>query len=346
MKSIAVAILNWNGQALLERFLPNVIENSPQGDVIVIDNGSTDDSVSWIRANHPTVEIIELPKNGGYAGGYNDAMKQLKHEFVVLLNSDVEVTPNWLEPLLSRLKSDEKIAAIQPKIRALKEREKFEYAGASGGFIDNLGYPFCRGRIFYFNEEDQGQYDDAREVFWSTGACLAVRTSAYHEVGGLDPQFFAHMEEIDLCWRMQRSGYSCWVEPASTVFHLGGATLSSQSTQKTYLNFRNNLILLTKNLPYNRIFPVILSRLVLDGVAGIQFALKGDIKHTLAIVKAHFHYYGRYGKIMKQRSGVYPWPLPGVYHKSIVRQVFLGGMKKFSQLSSLSFTSSKASSNR
>lgn len=345
MKSIAVAILNWNGRSLLERFLPSVLQHSQQGDIIVIDNASTDDSVAWMKSNHPDVRIIQLDSNSGYAGGYNQAMKQIEHEYVVLLNSDVEVTENWLQPILDRFASDDRIGAVQPKILSLKEPNKFEYAGASGGFIDHLGYPFCRGRIFYFNEEDKGQYNDAMPVFWSTGACLAVRSSAYHESGELDPQFFAHMEEIDLCWRMQRNGFTCWVDPASVVYHLGGGTLSSQSTQKTYLNFRNNLILLTKNLPQGKIFGVVLSRLILDGVAGIQFALKGQIPHTLAIVKAHIHFYGRYGKIMKNRSGEFPWPLTGVYHQSIVRQVFLGGMKSFDRLTKSAFTLPKAGRN-
>lgn len=345
MKSIAVAILNWNGRPLLERFLPSVLQHSDQGDVIVIDNGSSDDSIEWLKSHHPDVRIIALESNSGYAGGYNEGMKQIEHEYVVLLNSDVEVTENWLQPILDRFASDEQIGAIQPKILSLNEPSKFEYAGAAGGFIDQLGYPFCRGRIFYFTEEDKGQYNDAMPVFWSTGACLAVRAEAYHKAGELDPQFFAHMEEIDLCWRMQRNGYSCWVEPASEVYHLGGGTLSSQSTQKTYLNFRNNLILLTKNLPQRKILSVILARLILDGVAGIQFALKGQIPHTLAIVKAHFHFYGRYGKIVKRRSGEFPWPLTGVYRQSIVRQVFLGGMKSFDKLTKSAFTFPKASRN-
>lgn len=345
MNSIAVAILNWNGKPLLERFLPNVIQNSPQGEVVVIDNGSTDDSLGWLAQNFPNVRVIALEKNVGYAGGYNLALKELDHKYVVLLNSDVEVTENWLNPIISRFESDESIGAIQPKVLSVNEREKFEYAGASGGFIDHLGYPFCRGRIFYFTEKDQMQYDDAVPVFWSTGACLAVRSKAYHESGELDPQFFAHMEEIDLCWRMHRTGYSCWVEPASVVYHLGGGTLSAQSTKKTYLNFRNNLILLTKNLPSRLILPTIMSRLVLDGIAGIQFALKGQLPHTLAIVKAHFHFYGRYGKLMKDRKGPFPWPLAGVYHKSVVVNVFMRGAKSFSQLDSAAFTLPKTSQN-
>ncbi|KAB2814725.1 glycosyltransferase family 2 protein [Phaeocystidibacter luteus] len=341
MKPIALAILNWNGKSLLEKFLGKVIDDSPEGEVIVIDNASSDDSVSWIQQNHPEIRIIENNTNTGYAGGYNEGLKEIKHDFVVLLNSDVETTPGWLAPILTRFQSDDSIAAIQPKIRAYNDKEYFEYAGASGGFIDSLGYPFCRGRIFGHLEKDEGQYDEAMPVFWSTGACLAVRNSAYQECNGLDPMFFAHMEEIDLCWRFQRSGYTCWVEPKSCVYHVGGGTLDSLNSRKTYLNFRNNLVLLTKNLPRHKILPIIFSRLILDGLAGIQFLLQRKPKHTIAIVKGHFHYYGMFNKIMRERSGQFPWPLTGVYQRSIVRQVFLGGLKNFSQLAQSSFVRTK-----
>ncbi|NVK29101.1 MAG: glycosyltransferase family 2 protein [Flavobacteriia bacterium] len=341
MKPIAVAILNWNGKSLLEQFLAKVINDSPEADVIVIDNASTDDSVEWLRQNHPETEVIQNTTNSGYAGGYNEGLRGVDHEFVVLLNSDVETTSGWLSPILERFRSDENIAAIQPKIRAFNNRDYFEYAGACGGFMDSLGYPFCRGRIFGHLEKDEGQYDEAMPVFWSTGACLAVRNSAYKAAGGLDPMFFAHMEEIDLCWRFQRSGFTCWVEPASTVYHVGGGTLDSLNARKTYLNFRNNLVLLTKNLPKHKILPIILSRLVLDGLAGIQFILQGKVKHTTAIVKGHFHFYGMFNKIMRERTGEFPWPLTGVYQRSIVRQVFLGGLKNFSQLAKSSFVRTK-----
>lgn len=338
MKSIAVAILNWNGKHLLEEFLPSVVKHSDEGDIIIIDNASSDDSIEWLASNHPDIRRIELDTNTGYAGGYNAALQQIDHEYVVLLNSDVEVTKGWLKPLLDRFNSNDKIAAIQPKIKAYKQKDSFEYAGASGGFIDHLGYPFCRGRIFDHLEKDEGQYDQAIPVFWSTGACLAVRSSAYHEVGELDPQFFAHMEEIDLCWRFQRWGYTCWVEPASEVYHLGGGTLNSLSPRKTYLNFRNNLILLTKNLPMRKVLPVVLSRLVLDGAAGLQFLLQGKPSHTVAIVKGHFHFYGRYGKIIKGRTGAFPYPLNGIYKKSIVEAVFIKKLKHFSDLPTTLFT--------
>lgn len=337
MKRIAVAILNWNGQSLLEKFLPSVLSHSPEGDVIVIDNASTDSSVAWLSEHHPEVRQITLPENLGYAGGYNEALKHIEHEYVVLLNSDVETTEGWLAPIIERFDSNPDIAAIQPKIKAYKQKESFEYAGASGGFIDHLGYPFCRGRIFDHLEEDHGQYNDAMQVFWSTGACLAVRSTAYEQSGGLDPVFFAHMEEIDLCWRFQRFGFQCWVEPASTVYHIGGGTLNSLSSQKTYLNFRNNLLLLTKNVPSNRVFSSIFTRLVLDGLAGVQFLLKGQISHTVAILKAHFHFYGMYGNAIKGRKGPFPWPLTGVYQRSIVQDVFLQKKTKYSELPESAF---------
>ncbi len=332
MKSIAVAILNWNGKHLLEEFLPSVVANSEQGDIIVIDNASTDNSIPWMRENHPDVQIIELEKNSGYAGGYNKALKQISHPYVVLLNSDVEVTPNWLEPILTKFESDSSVAAIQPKIKAYKNKEYFEYAGASGGYIDYLGYPFCRGRVFDHLEKDDGQYDEEVSVFWATGACLAVRSSAYHEVGELDPRFFAHMEEIDLCWRFHRWGYSCWAIPSSTVYHLGGGTLQGQSPQKTYLNFRNNLILLAKNLPMRKVLYLVLLRMILDGLAGIQFLLNGMPQHTLAVVKGHMHFYGQYGSVIKARAGQFPWPIEGMLHSSIVKQAFVKRVKRFSDL--------------
>lgn len=341
MKKIAVAILNWNGQSLLERFLPGVLEHSSEADVIVIDNGSTDSSLAWLSSSYPDLRVISFAENYGFTGGYNKAMNEIDHEFTVLLNSDVEVTQGWLSPILNRFGTDPKISAVQPKVRSLNEPDKFEYAGACGGFIDHLGYPFCRGRMFSELEVDRGQYDEAMPVFWSTGACLAVRTEVYKALGGLDPQFFAHMEEIDLCWRMQRNGYSCWVEPASTVYHLGGGTLSSQSKQKTYLNFRNNLILLTRNLPTHKILPTVLIRLILDGLAGVQFLISGKAGHTIAIIKGHFHFYGRLGKIMKAREGEFPWPLEGVYRKSIVRQFYLGKIRSFSRLEHSAFAKTR-----
>lgn len=343
-KPIAVAILNWNGRTLLERYLPSVVKHSAEADVIVIDNASTDDSVQYLENSWPEVRVIQLSSNGGYAGGYNQGIKQISNPYVVLLNSDVEVTSHWLQPILNKFEHDEGVAAIQPKIKADKQRTHFEYAGASGGYIDELGYPFCRGRMFDSLEQDHGQYNEEREVFWSTGACLAVRNDAYWEVGGLDEAYFAHMEEIDLCWRLKRAGYTCWVTPKSEVFHLGGGTLNSLSTQKTFLNFRNNMYLLTLNLPAKRILPTVMIRLVLDGLAGIQFAMKGKLGHTWAIVRAHFAYYGELGRLLKRRTGHFPWPLSGVYNDSIIKAYFLNGKKFFSDLTPRLF-STKTSGN-
>jgi GT2 family glycosyltransferase len=250
----AVVILNWNGRNFLETFLPSVLEYSARcADVIVADNASTDDSVAFLQEHYPQIRIIEHPKNGGFSKGYNDALKQIDAEYYILLNSDVEVTPNWITPVIEMMDADPSIAACQPKLRSFEDRSQFEYAGAAGGFIDAYGYPFCRGRIFDVLEEDRGQYDDACEVFWATGACLFVRADLYHALGGLDEDFFAHMEEIDFCWRLKNNGHKVMYCPDSTVYHVGGGALPKSSPRKTYLNFRNNLALLVKNLPSKRL---------------------------------------------------------------------------------------------
>jgi GT2 family glycosyltransferase len=333
---IAVAILNWNGRKLLEQFLGNVWENStPLATVYLIDNNSGDDSIEYTRNNFPSVKIIALEDNYGYAGGYNKGMKFIEEEFVVLLNSDVKVSANWLEPLYGRFTADASLAALQPKIRDLKSPQHFEYAGASGGYIDILGYPFCRGRVFDNLEEDQKQYDNYQEVFWATGACLAVRKSAFEQVGELFEVLFAHMEEIDLCWRMQLAGFKVAVEPASEVYHLGGATLESYSPQKTYLNFRNSLIILFLNLPHLHAIATILARLVLDGVAAIQFLLSGKPKLLLAILRAHFAFYGMFNQLFlekRKRKSAPLKSLTGVYPKSIVVSYYLRRQKTFKNL--------------
>ena len=247
---VAVVILNWNGKSFLEKFLPSVFAcNSSYAEIIVADNASTDDSVSFLKSKYPQIKIIQNSSNGGFAKGYNDALKLVEAEYYVLLNSDVEVTPNWIDSVIQLMDTDKSIAACQPKIRAFDDKKSFEYAGAGGGFIDKYGYPFCRGRILDTLEEDKGQYNDVREVFWATGACLFVRSECYHKVNGFDEDFFAHMEEIDLCWRLKNLGYKIMYSPNSTVFHVGGGTLNKTSPKKTYLNFRNNLILLCKNHP-------------------------------------------------------------------------------------------------
>ena len=336
-QKIAVAILNWNGKDLLEKYLPSVIEHSKKHNVYVIDNDSSDDSVAYIESEFPQINIIQTGKNLGYAGGYNTGLKWIKEEYAVLINSDVRTTPDWLEPVVKHFNLYPNCGALQPKILWDRQTDKFEYAGASGGFIDSLGYPFCRGRILHQLEIDSGQYNDAIEVFWATGACLAVRMQAFNVAGGLDPMLFAHMEEIDLCWRMQRAGYDIWVIPQSTIYHLGGATLNVDSPRKTYLNFRNNLIILVKNLPQFRAIGVVFIRLVLDGIAGLKFISEGKPKHALAILQAHFAFYARFTKIQSKRMSLTHLPmlrmkvLKGTYQGSMVWQFYVKGVKEFSR---------------
>jgi GT2 family glycosyltransferase len=324
---IAVVILNYNGQHWLEQFLGDVVLKSPEAEMYVADNASTDKSVAYVQENHPSVKIIQNPKNDGYAGGYNLALANICADYYVLLNSDIEVTGNWLPPVIQLMEGDKNIAACQPKIKSFHQKEYFEYAGACGGFIDYLGYPFCRGRIFDTLEKDEKQYEEAREVFWATGACLFVRATHFHEVGGLDADFFAHMEEIDLCWRLQNSRHSIWVQPASTVYHVGGGTLQSGSTFKTYLNFRNNLFMLYKNL--ERPTPTVFKRLLLDGLAGFKFLSEGKLIHTWAIVRAHFAFYGAINHLKKKRAQTFNAAL---YPKSILISYYLQGKKKFGDL--------------
>lgn len=324
---IAVVILNYNGQHWLEQFLGDVVARSPEAEVYVADNASTDHSVNYIQGNHPSVKIIQNPNNNGYAGGYNQALSDICADYYVLLNSDIEVTENWLSPIIQLMEGDKNIAACQPKIRSFHHKSEFEYAGACGGFLDHLGYPFCRGRIFDTLEDDEGQYNSSLEVFWATGACLFVRAKSFHEVGGLDTDFFAHMEEIDLCWRLKNKGHTIWVEPKSMVYHVGGGTLQSGSTFKTYLNFRNNLFMLYKNLEHPT--STILKRLILDGLAGLKFLSEGKVTHLWAIVRAHFAFYGAISRLKKKRAQTFNAAL---YPKSILLSYYLQGKKKFSDL--------------
>lgn len=298
----AIAILNWNGKHWLEQFLPNVLSYSKEAEVYIIDNASTDDSVSYLKNNFPRVKLVINKENHGFAGGYNEGLKLIEADIYCLLNSDVEVTENWLQPIIQLFEKDAEIAAIQPKILDYNCKNKFEYAGAAGGFIDNLGYPYCRGRIFEDLEEDHGQYDDETEIFWASGCALFVRAKDFWAVGALDERLFAHQEEIDLCWRLANSGKKIYYTSKSTVYHVGGGTLNKQSPQKTFLNFRNNLTMLAKNLPSGRLFPIIFSRLVLDGVAGIYFGFKNGFSHTWAVVRAHFSFYGQLPKTLKLRQ--------------------------------------------
>ena len=286
MCKVTVAILNYNGEEMLGRFLPSVLQNSPGARIVVADNASTDGSVAFMKEHFPGVELILLDRNYGFAEGYNRVIEHIGTEYVLLLNSDVEVTPGWLEPLMAALDADENVVACQPKVLDYKRKSHFEYAGAAGGFIDRYGYPFCRGRIFDTVEEDKGQYDTVADIFWATGAALLIRTAAYRDAGGLDGRFFAHMEEIDLCWRLRARGHRIVCVPASTVYHVGGATLSVGNPRKSYLNFRNNLLMLYKNLPSDELCRAMAVRCVLDYVAALKFALGGSWAHCRAVVEA------------------------------------------------------------
>ena len=288
MKKISVVILNWNGVGMLQKFLPKVVEYSAMEgvEICVADNASTDDSVSFLKTHFPDVRLIVLDKNYGFADGYNKALLQVEAEYVVLLNSDVEVTSHWLEPLVEYMDAHPEVAACQPKIRSERNKEYFEYAGAAGGYIDKYGYPFCRGRIFEVVEKDEGQYDAIQPIFWATGAALFIRLKDYREAGGLDGRFFAHMEEIDLCWRLRSRGRGIVCIPQSVVYHVGAATLKKENPRKTFLNFRNNLLMLYKNLPEKDLKHVMLVRGVLDGVAAVVFLLKGEKEAAKAVFQA------------------------------------------------------------
>ena len=303
MKKIAVVILNWNGVKLISQFLPSIIANSEEATIYLVDNASTDDSVKLVSQNFPNVTIIKNDFNFGFAKGYNIALEQIEEEYYALVNSDVEVTKDWLKPVISSFDSNNDIGIIQPKILDFKNKEYFEYAGAAGGFIDKYGFPYCRGRIFDTIEKDSGQYNDEAPIFWASGACFFIRKSIYRKLNGFDDDFFAHQEEIDLCWRALNLGFKVRYIPSSVVFHVGGATLNESNPKKTFLNFRNSLLMLTKNLPENKLIPIVFTRLILDGLAGIQFILQGKFIHCWAIIKAHFHFYHLINKTLKKRNG-------------------------------------------
>ena len=299
---IAFVLLNWNGQKLLEQFLPALVQYSPEATIYLADNASTDDSVAFVKGSFPTIQIIENSSNLGFAGGYNMALKSIDADILALVNTDVEVTKNWLIPIIETFKSETKTAIIQPKIKDFKNPEFFEYAGAAGGFIDQFGYPFCRGRIFDSLEKDVAQYEDDCEIFWASGACFFIRNSVYKELGGFDADFFAHQEEIDLCWRAKNRGYTIKYNSKSIVYHIGGATLNQGNPRKTFLNFRNSLFTLTKNLPQKKLFYVLFIRLILDGIAGLRFLWQGKWKHVFAILKAHFSFYFLFISMYKKRD--------------------------------------------
>ncbi|SKB61731.1 hypothetical protein SAMN05660776_2132 [Salegentibacter holothuriorum] len=327
----AVVILNWNGRDLLEQFLPSVIRFSEEANIYVADNASTDDSVEFVQENFPQVKIIQNKENGGFAKGYNDALSGLTEEIFVLLNSDVEVTRDWLKPIIEIFKNQPETAAVQPKILDFKRRNYFEYAGAAGGYMDKYGYPFCRGRIFETLEEDHGQYNDDVPIFWASGACLIIRKNVYWEAGALDEDFFAHQEEIDLCWRIHNLGYQIKFCGNSSVYHVGGATLDSMNPRKTFFNFRNSLYMLLKNAPAPNVYGILFIRMVLDGVAGIKFIAEGKFSHLYAILQAHTAFYSNFKKIKLKRKSL----LKNIQYfqlKSIIWSYFCLSRKEFSKL--------------
>jgi GT2 family glycosyltransferase len=330
---VSIVILNFNTRHFLEKFLPTVLATNYENfEVVLADNASKDDSIAYVKSQFPEVKIIELKQNYGFAGGYNRALAQVDADYFVLLNSDVEVDKNWLQPLVDLAETSTKIAAIQPKLIDYKDKSKFEYAGGSGGFIDKYGYPFCRGRWFNHLEKDEGQYNDIREVFWATGACFLIRASYWLEAKGLDEDFFAHMEEIDLCWRLQNLGYKIMVCPQSNVYHVGGGTLPVGNPRKTYLNFRNGLFLLCKNLHSSILFKVLFIRFIMDGLAGIKFLSEFKFREIGAILKAHAVFYSQIGYWLKKRKAIGNQALKpqNMYQKSMVVDFYLRGKKVFS----------------
>ncbi len=336
MTEVAVVILNYNGRNFLQQFLPSVIAHSSAANIIVADNGSTDDSILILEKEFPQIEIIKIGSNLGFCGGYNYALKQIEAEYYVLLNSDVEVTEGWVDPIIKLLKSDSSIAAAQPKILSYHQKDMFEYAGAGGGFIDSLGYPFCRGRIFEHLEKDSGQYNDTQHVFWATGACLFVRATIFHNAGGLDEDFFAHMEEIDLCWRLNRAGHSIYYVGSSTVYHVGAGTLSRSNPHKTYLNFRNGFSLLVKHLPPGNIGWKLLLRILLDLIAALTFLLKGSTADFTAVMRATGNSLWKLpynlGKRKRVATQVPGFNVAKQYKKLLITDYYLLGKRTFNDL--------------
>lgn len=330
----AIVILNWNGKKFLEQFLPAVIQHSRNARIIIADNASTDDSISYLKDKFPSVELIQNESNGGFAKGYNDSLKHVDSEFYLLLNSDVEVTENWLIPLIKAM-DDPRIAACQPKVKSLSSRTDFEHAGAAGGYLDVNYFPFCRGRMLNTVEQDNDQYDHPTEVFWATGACLMIRAKFFHEVGGFDEDFFAHMEEIDLCWRLKRLNHKILVVPQSVVYHVGGGTLPYSSPRKTYLNFRNSLFMITKNHG-GILLPKILWRGIIDGVAAASFLFKGEFNQFAAVFRAHASYYGKIRTFLKKRKSLKKTSTTfnptGHFTGNILWNFYAKGVKKFSGL--------------
>jgi GT2 family glycosyltransferase len=336
MKKIAIVILNWNGIKYLQQFIPNVVKYSKadnfQVDVIVADNGSTDGSIEWLTSNYPNVRTILFDKNHGFTGGYNLALKQVIADYFLILNSDIEVTEGWLTPLLGFMESTPNAAACMPKLLSYHQPSKFEYAGAAGGFIDFLGYPFCRGRILNVVEDDNNQYNNDLEIFWATGACMLIRSEQFWEAGGFDNDFFAHMEEIDLCWRLKRLGYSIWCIPKSKVYHVGGGTLAANNPRKVYFNHRNNLMMLLKNLSRQSLIQVLVFRYILDIATAFLYLITGKPRFTWSVIKAHLYFLNSIVKTVRKRRR-FKHPKLSLYRNSIILQFFFLNKKRFSQLS-------------
>ncbi len=338
MTKVSVVILNWNGTKFLEKFLPTALRETTEAgaELVIADNGSTDDSINFVIQNFPAVRIIQLDKNYGFAEGYNRALQQIDADYYVLLNSDVEVSSNWILPIINLFENDEKIAACMPKIRAFNAREKFEYAGAAGGFIDTYGYPFCRGRVLSKIENDNNQYNDTIEVFWATGACMFVRASLFHQLNGFDGDFFAHMEEIDLCWRMKNLGYKIYYSPEVKVFHVGGGTLPNNNPHKLFLNFRNNLWLLYKNLPEYRFHRTIIARMCFDSMAAFVYLASFNFSYFKSVFRAHIDFYKSLPQLRAKRKLLEIDRViiehPEIDKKSIVISFFIQKIKIFSKL--------------
>jgi GT2 family glycosyltransferase len=342
MQDVAVVVLNWNGLPWLQRFLPLMVQCSPGAQVVVADNGSTDASVQWVQNEMPSVLTLLLDKNYGFAGGYNQALARISASYYVLVNSDVEVVPGWLDALRGYLEEHPTMAACQPKVLSFAEAGRFEHAGAAGGYVDRNGYPFCRGRIFELTEHDQGQYDDDRDVFWATGACLCIRANAFHEVGGFDAALFAHMEEVDLCWRLRRRGWRIGYTARTQVKHVGGGTLPYGHPRKTYLNFRNSLVVLTKNLHTGSFAYWLLRRMVLDIFAAGKFFFDGHPKDSWQVFRAHRHFVGTLPRVWQQRRKLKrderDPDLTGLYLRSVAYDRYILKHRRFSELDPAAFT--------
>ncbi|MEH6306367.1 glycosyltransferase family 2 protein [Olivibacter sp. CPCC 100613] len=338
-KKVAIVILNWNGKDHLEKFLPSVCASTyPNLEIIIGDNGSTDESVQFIQTRYPSLTLIKNKENFGFAEGYNRVLKQVEADYFILLNSDVQVNPRWIEPVIELMETDKRIGVAQPKILSFHDKTSFEHAGAAGGFIDYLGYPFCAGRILDNTEVDHGQYNYSKEIFWASGAAFFIKSEAWRKTSGFDKDFFAHMEEIDLCWRLKLLGYSIYYCPESSVYHVGGGTLNKENPFKTYLNFRNNLIMLQKNLPLIQAISVIFIRFWLDFIALVRFLSEGKRKDALAISKAHVNFFRNFWRNARKRKLIKSKKVKlGIYRASIIWAYFVLKKRKFSELDDKKF---------